>query len=205
MKSVFSTTLLLILAFAVNAQTPPRAYDVSIQGNQHVNHVLSGAYSYADTNNRPEGNSIYRWYRADSVTQPDPVAIDSAFYIAYVVDSLDKGKYLAFEVTPVAAGTGDSTVGTPVRVWTSLITYVGINEKDMLYFAFYPNPATSSITFLSREKIVFAEVLSMEGKKIITSSMESSGLNISALEAGSYILHAVSAMGKEGAAILLKR
>ncbi len=95
--------------------TPPWAYNLYIQGEYYEGQTLTGSYDYEDVNLLPEGASIYKWYRADSVTQVDPELRTADSTINYVLDSTDFHKFLAFEVTPVAQGTGDSLIGKPVR------------------------------------------------------------------------------------------
>ena len=184
--------VILLQGFSVKtfAQTPPRAYDVGIQGNHQVGSFMSGIYSYSDTNNRPEGISRYRWLRADSITQPNPVAIDTATKISYKTTSLDTLKFIAFEVTPVAVGTGDSLIGTPVRAWSlRIINEVGISEMNMQAIRFYPNPATTEIFILNSEKIEKTELYSYDGRDVtsmITFSVNR--MDISMIPGGIYFV-----------------
>ena len=110
--------------------TPPRAYNLYIQGSHYVGSTLTGAYYYEDINLLPEGLSIYKWYREDSITQANPELRSDDTTINYLLDTTDYDKYIIFEVTPVAAGTGDSLVGKPVRTWTGPIVSVGIGELN---------------------------------------------------------------------------
>ena len=89
----------------------PFVYDVMIQDTLHPARTVIGSYRYEDYNLKPEGNSKYRWYTADSINGAVTL-IDSAFQITYTIDSLLLGKYLVFEVTPL---TQDSITGLPVR------------------------------------------------------------------------------------------
>ncbi len=144
---------------------PPVAYNVYIQGNYYAKQILTGSYSYEDYNLLPEGASLYRWYLADSTTQVSLVPIGDST-INYVVDSLNTGKYIAFEVTPVASGTGDSLIGKPVRVWTGKIGGVGIGNLTGKKPGFYPNPVTSQITFTNLDNIQKIEIYSVPGQKV---------------------------------------
>jgi len=147
--------------------TPPWAYDLYIQGEYFVGQTLTGSYIYEDINSKPEGNSIYKWYRADSVTQVNPellAASDST--INYVLDTTDYHKYIAFEVIPVAQGTGDSLIGKPVRTWTGLIVSVGIGELAGIKPGIYPNPVTSQITFTNMDNIQQIEIFSLPGQRV---------------------------------------
>jgi|GEM_PF-5472827 len=73
---------------------------------QTVGEILTGQYNYTDTEGDLEGTSTFQWYR-------DNIAIPGATSITYLITTLDKGKTLLFEVTPVAL-TGISP-GIPIR------------------------------------------------------------------------------------------
>jgi hypothetical protein len=146
--------------------TPPWAYNLYIQGEHYVGSTLTGAYYYEDINLHPEGASIYKWYREDSINQVNPELRTADTTINYVLDTTDYGKYIIFEVTPVAAGTGDSLVGSPVRTWTGPIVSEGIGELIGLKPVIYPNPVTSIITFTNMTNIQQIEILSILGQKI---------------------------------------
>src|ERR1035438_8427865 len=100
-----------------NVPVLPIAYNVSIQSVQDSivpNKIFSGTYSYEDYNLKPEGKSIYKWYRTDSIGGTLTLIQDTS--LNYSVDSVtDIDKSLVFEVTPV---TTDSIVGLPVRAYT---------------------------------------------------------------------------------------
>jgi hypothetical protein len=142
----------------------PIASNVYIQGKYAAGQILSGAYSYEDYNLRPEGNSLYRWYIADSTTQVSLTPIGDST-INYVVDSLNAGKYIAFEVTPVASGTGDSLTGKPVMVWTGMIGGVGISHPETDPVHLYPNPATTEVILDGLGNIRQIEIYNFAGMK----------------------------------------
>jgi len=148
--------------------TPPVAYNLYIQGSHYVGSTLTGTYYYEDINLHPEGVSIYKWYIEDSITQTNPTLIISDTTINYLLDTTDYGKYIVFEVTPVAAGTGDSLVGKPVRTWTGPIVSVGIGELNELKPGIYPNPVSNSMTFTNLKDIQLIEIYSILGQKVTT-------------------------------------
>jgi Secretion system C-terminal sorting domain len=169
---------------------PPVAFNVYIQGNYYAKQTLTGSYSYEDYNLLPEGNSLYHWYLADSITQVNLVPVGDST-INYVVDSLNTGKYIAFEVTPVATGTGDSLIGKPVRVWTGKIGGVGINNLEMNRVHFYPNPVSGQITFDHLGNTAWIEVYSIFGQKVAileTLNLNQVSLDVSGLSKGIYLL-----------------
>ena len=143
----------------------PFVSNVYIQGKYAAKQTLTGAYSYEDHNLRPEGNSLYRWFIADSTTQASLIPIGDST-INYVVDSLNAGKYIAFEVTPVASGTGDSLTGKPVMVWTSRIGAVGIGNLESDPVRIYPNPASTEVILVGLGNIRQIEIFSLTGIQI---------------------------------------
>lgn len=93
------------------ANSAPTATNVKITGQAAAGQLLTGSYTYNDTENNPEGTSTFKWYRASSASGTKEV-ISGATAKTYTVQKADADKYLFFEVTPVAsAGT---TTGTAV-------------------------------------------------------------------------------------------
>ncbi|MGE5424466.1 MAG: T9SS type A sorting domain-containing protein [Syntrophothermus sp.] len=205
-KKSIALILSLFLFSALNTHAQkPYAYDVAIQGEQYLRHILTGIYSYGDTLLRPEGQSMYQWYRADSLNQVDLVPIDTATKIAYVTDSLkDKNKYVIFQVTPVAHGTGD-TIGIPVRIWTSTrMFWLGVSDLYASSVRFYPNPAVADIQFSESHRISLVMVFSPEGRIISEGPLVEGKMNVSSLSPGLYLLKVLFTDGKMGTARLLK-
>jgi hypothetical protein len=166
----------------------PFVYDLNIQDTLHPVRTVSGSYRYEDYNLRPEGNSIYRWYTADTIGGA-VTAIDSAFQIAYTIDSAYIGKFLVFEVTPM---TQDSVVGLPVRVYsTVVVSYVGLNEKGMQWVRIYPNPVTEILYIEPLKSLEQIELLNTSGKTIMTISGHRNNtiqMNVGDLPKGLYFL-----------------
>jgi hypothetical protein len=108
----------------VGANEVPTASDVAITitndvdplGAASIGDLLTGSYTYADTEDDAEGISTYRWLR-------DGVEIPGAIALTYTVAADDIATNLRFEVTPVAE-TGASP-GTPVQSADLLIDNVG--------------------------------------------------------------------------------
>ncbi|HHY74365.1 MAG TPA: hypothetical protein GX497_14305 [Bacillus bacterium] len=91
--------------------TAPTATNVEVDGTLEVGSVLTGNYDYDDEDDDEEGTSTYKWYRSDDGSGTGKTAISGATDKTYTLTSADKGKYISFEVTPIASG-GDTT-GTP--------------------------------------------------------------------------------------------
>jgi hypothetical protein len=173
---------------------PPIAYNLYIQGDYYAKQTLTGTYLYEDYNLLPEGASLYRWYLADSTTQVNLVPVGDST-INYVVDSLNTGKYIIFEVIPVALGPGDSLIGKPVRFWTGKIGGVGINNLEMNTVHFFPNPVSQQITFDHLGNTTQIEIYSVYGQKVSTLETRNRSqvsMDVSAFGKGIYLLKFIS-------------
>ena len=112
-------------------QNPPTASDVNISGTTKVGEVLTGDYTYADAESDVEGVSTFKWYRADNNSGTGKTEIVGANAKTYTLQAADLGKYISFEVTPVAA-TGTIT-GTPVlSVYTTEIVATAKNDSTLI-------------------------------------------------------------------------
>ncbi|MFD2334510.1 dockerin type I domain-containing protein [Cohnella sp. GCM10020058] len=84
----------------------PKANDVSFTGTLKEGHTLSGTYNYADNENDEEGTTTFKWYTANDSAGTAKVAIPGATSEQLQLTNAQAGKYIVFEVTPVAkAGT----------------------------------------------------------------------------------------------------
>ena len=97
----------------VSANATPTATGVSIAGAPQVGQVITGSYAYVDADGDIEGTSIYKWYRSNDVGGSGKVAINGATSQTYKPTADDEGKYISFEVTPVASA--GETTGSPVE------------------------------------------------------------------------------------------
>lgn len=97
----------------------PTAVNVTINGNILVGETLTGTYTYQDAENNPERTSLFKWYRGDLADGSDKRLISGATKKTYTLQQDDVGKYITFEVMPIASsGTRN---GLPVR-YTSVRT-----------------------------------------------------------------------------------
>ncbi len=191
-----------------NVPAAPWVTDLFIQGNLISGSTVTGSYAYHNLNGIPEGESLYKWYKADSVGAT-LVPIDSAWQVNYTIDStLDVGYFLVFEVTPVAAS-GDSAVGVPVQVWSDwAVGGLGIGEKTRLNVSFYPNPVSDVLRINSQEKQLDVTVMDLTGRKVIGKSLEQPGLynlEVGELAPGTYLLYLSSPGRGTGSSLLIKR
>ena len=185
----------------------PWAYDLAIQGNLIHLQIVTGSYSYEDVNGIREDSSTYRWYRSFDALGDSVASIDTGKYISYVVDTLDIGKWLVFEVTPRAAR-GDSAVGRPVRIVSvTPVGGVGIDERSALLSKLYPNPATGFITVEAKREISRIEIVDLNGRTVLVAAglqTRAIRLSLAHLAAGSYLLNASTKSGEHGVVHLVR-
>ncbi|WEK54740.1 MAG: S-layer homology domain-containing protein [Candidatus Cohnella colombiensis] len=86
----------------IPAEAAPVASNVTVTGTAQVGETLTGSYTYSDVNNDTEATSTFKWYRADDVAGTNKTAIAGATGTTYTVQEADLGKFISFEVTPVA-------------------------------------------------------------------------------------------------------
>jgi hypothetical protein len=175
-----------------NIPVPPMALNVDLQGNLAVGDTLTGSYTYEDVNSDPEGISLYRWFKGDSTTQVIPDTISGAVNLNYPITAADSGKYIAFEVTPVAAS-GTSLFGEPVRKWsnTKVINSLGINRPHLISIRFYPNPVCDILYIENPGSIEKIGIYNIVGEKMLSLPDTRTGkisLNTSNLKPGVYFI-----------------
>jgi hypothetical protein len=100
-------------SFSVKVNHPPVASNVEITGSPEIGNTVTGKYTYSDEEDDPQGESQFKWYRADDEKGKNESVITGETEISYTLTSDDAGIYIAFEVTPVAQ-TGTSP-GKPVK------------------------------------------------------------------------------------------
>jgi hypothetical protein len=103
----------LLLVDSLNAA--PTATDVTISGTLTVGKIVYGSYIYSDSEGDTAGISTYQWYRATDKSGTNKSVISGATASAYTLTLSDAGKYIIFEVTPVATSgttTGIAVIGT---------------------------------------------------------------------------------------------
>ncbi|MEI8270317.1 MAG: GLUG motif-containing protein, partial [bacterium] len=120
----------------------PVANNVLISGSATVGSLLSGTYTYSDTESDPEQGSTFKWYR-------DGVEIAGEVNNTYTTTSNDINKMVKFEVTP-RAGTGMSP-GIAVKSSNGIIVnYLKFNFSKLYDFdgANGTNPYYGSLAVL---------------------------------------------------------
>lgn len=102
------------IALTPTLNDPPTASNVDFSfGSLEVGQLMTGSYDYSDSDNDLEGTSTFKWYKSDDASGTNETEIGGATSSTYTLQTGDLDKYIAFEVTPVAA-TGVSN-GTAVK------------------------------------------------------------------------------------------
>jgi hypothetical protein len=95
----------------------PAASSVSITGAPYVGQVLTGHYTYTDSENDAQGASVKQWYLSDDSTGAGKQAISGANSSTLTLTADYLNKYILFQVTPVASTgttTGVAVTSSPV-------------------------------------------------------------------------------------------
>ncbi|MGF1585125.1 MAG: Omp28-related outer membrane protein [Bacteroidales bacterium] len=132
-------------SFSVRVNHPPVASNVEISGSLEIGNTLTGNYTYSDAEDDPQGESQFKWYRADDENGTNESVIPGETELSYTLTPEDAGLYLAFEVTPVAqAGTptGEAAKSPYLEVDNSLpevsdVTISGILGVGRVLYAEY--------------------------------------------------------------------
>jgi len=114
----------------------PTASNVSISGDLNQGKILTGSYTYNDTDGDAEGSSTYQWYRADDASGTNQIAISGATDIIYLLTSDDLNKYISFEVTPIAQ-TGTATGSAVISSYQGSIATIDIGSYYQGGIVFY--------------------------------------------------------------------
>lgn len=78
----------------------PQVENVVIVGNAVQGETLGVDYDYIQNGGGPEDDTAYQWYRSDSNTGTNEVAISGATSNSYIVSLADANKFLRVKVTP---------------------------------------------------------------------------------------------------------
>lgn len=95
------------------ANLAPTARDVKITGEAQVGQTLTGSYVFDDADSDVEGETLFKWYVSEDANGTNKTEIQGAATQSLVLQATLQGKYVSFEVTPVAA-TG-TELGSPVQ------------------------------------------------------------------------------------------
>ena len=117
--------------YCPTTNTAPIANNVAVTGGLSLGQVVTGTYTYQDAQLDIEATSDFQWYRADSNTGTNSIAISGANALTYTLTTNDVGKYISFGVTPNAqtgALTGTEVKSPYLGVITTVSVAARINE-----------------------------------------------------------------------------
>lgn len=106
----------------IASNAKPVASSLSITGTLKVNNLLTAVYTYYDAESDPEGTSLFQWYTADDNAGSNKQAIGGATSKTFLLTNSQVGKYIGFQVQPIAVS--GNTNGDPVfiTVWPGTVT-----------------------------------------------------------------------------------
>jgi hypothetical protein len=110
---------------------PPYATGVHQSGTASLGSTITGFFTYNDVDNDLQGNSSYKWYRADDASGLNETLISGATSASYFLSPVDIAKYLRFAVIPVALS--GATPGAEVKSATFLVPAVSCGNANVLY------------------------------------------------------------------------
>jgi hypothetical protein len=147
---------------------PPYVYDLYIAGELLAGNEITAHYTYFDPNADPEGESLYQWFVSDYPDGSSAEIIDGAVFQSYTIAQDDIGRYLIFQVTPVA-DSGDPAVGYPAYLISGPVGVVNTSEIGLKPLQLYPNPATDFLNVTSPVNLEYIEVYDLTGRLQYTS------------------------------------
>lgn len=179
----------------------PTATDVTVSGDLFEGATLTGTYTFADPNGDAEGESTYQWYYASDDAGSDALKLLGEKGATYIVADDMGDKYVAFEVTPVAATGGlDYLVGEPVLSEFVQISTVGTDFDQAAILRAYPNPVASMLIVDNCAEFETLSVIDVTGKvqiRMETLNENRIELNMEDLNKGVYFLKLSNSGGKE--------
>ena len=126
----------------------------------------------------PETADLWEWDFGDGTTNVTDVNPSYTY--------TENGDYII--TLTVTNECGDESLSTTISI-TAIEEVTPLGISDSFQGIVYPNP-TSEFLFLANDQPVSARLFSLDGKKIITSTVEADGkLDVSSLDAGQYILY----------------
>ncbi len=144
----------------------PTASNVSVSGTAQVGQTLTGTYDYSDVNGDAQGTSTFKWYRSDDTSGTNKTEINGATANTYVLQAADLGKYISFEVTPVAAA-GPSPGSAAESTKTGAVVPAPDTTAPTVN-AYSPADETTNVAIGGNLELTFSEnVTAVTGKTIV--------------------------------------
>lgn len=136
----------------------PVAHFVTLSGQAEVGGTLTGSYYYADVEGDAESTTVMQWYRSLSADGANRSEIAGATGSSYTASIQDRGYYLFYGVTPVAA-TGTAQGATVFSAPSGLVPPVLLNAVPESTPTLSESDLTASVLVLSASGDQFLESL----------------------------------------------
>ncbi|MBN2663165.1 MAG: T9SS type A sorting domain-containing protein [Bacteroidales bacterium] len=149
-----------IYANPVPAAVAPQASEVTISGVPLINTQLSGSYSFYDFNGDLEGETTFQWYISDFSDGRSKQIIDSANTQTLELTTDFYGKYIGFEVFPIAIS---NELAQGNKSTSSFIGPVSFAVTEPVIF---PNPFEDELNFLNMQDYNQVIISDASGKLI---------------------------------------
>ena len=174
------TSVKLDLPDIPEIQMVPVASNVIIAGDIQVGETLHGTYTFTDNNGDIEGESIYRWYTAEAANGAGTELISGAEDTTYTLTSAEVGKYIMFEVIPVAVSES-KTQGDAVRS--------DYTNEVMKSYVVKPTLVYDYIYISELETYDFIRISDLKGEVVFELVPENNNeINLSSLRPGLYLI-----------------
>jgi len=85
---------------SVISNNAPVATNVNFTGTLEVGQLLSGTYTYSDSDSDPELGTTFKWYRSDDALGANEIQVSTSQN--YTLTGSDLNKFIRFGVTPIA-------------------------------------------------------------------------------------------------------
>jgi hypothetical protein len=170
----------------------PEALDVNIAGAERAGETFTASYTYSDANGDLEGDSDYQWWYAGNAEGSDKLKILGESGLEYTVGNDMQGKYIAFEVIPVALTGGlNYLVGEPAVSDFVRVIPVGVDNAGIESIRVYPNPVVDLLTIENGSAVKSVSLIDVTGKLIHSENRMNESritLNMSGYSSGLYYL-----------------
>ncbi len=177
------TSVKLDLPDIPDVQSEPIVSNIIIKGKTEVGETFHANYDFFDRDDDPEGQSIYQWYTAEAANGAGTEVIEGANDTTYILTSMEAGKYIMFEVTPVA-NSSLKPIGIAKRS-----NYT--NEVKQSYDKLFVQPSLvyDFITILKLEEYNLIQIFDIHGNIVLELIPENNDkIDLSFLRAGVYFI-----------------
>lgn len=165
---------------------PPIVSNLNISGNLFIFDTLVASYTFYDANEDLEAESQYQWFISDYSDGLGKVEIENETSKTYNIRQEDLGRYIGFEVTPLANSTQEAEGETKKSGFLGPIKFEKTDEVEI-----FPNPFTDILNFVNTSDYENLYISDIKGQMIYQQEIlrdVSISLNFQSLQEGIYIV-----------------